>query len=124
MASSTDVERLLAQTQRERNVRATLKMQIKQHAQKERDFAEWEERLVDKQQRIEDNIVNCDDMLRQADAKREHAEDNVKRDAESQRSSMRDIARLRAQLEDIRAKCAHVSDEIQASSKYFEFLSR
>ena len=63
-------------------------------------------------------------MLRQADAKREHAEDNAKRDAESQRSSMRDIARLRAQLDEIRAKCAHVSNEIKASSKYFEFLSR
>jgi hypothetical protein len=81
MASSTDAERLLAQTQRERNVRGTLKMRIKQHAQKEREFAEWEDRLVDKQQRIEENIVNCDDMLRQADAKREHAEDNAKRDA-------------------------------------------
>jgi chromosome segregation ATPase len=97
---------------------------MKQHAEKEREFSEWEQRLNDKQQQIEGNIINCDDMLRQADAKREHAEDNAKRDVETQQSSMRDILKLRAQLDEIRAKCVRRSNQIQASAKYFEFLCR
>ena len=119
-----DAERLLEKTVTELEVRATLNSLIKEHEDNERSFAEWESRLLEKEKSIEDSIINCDEMLRQADAKRECAEESAKRDVKMHDSCAHEMCRLRSQLTNIRSKISRVVKEVGSSAIYFEFLSR
>lgn len=120
--ASSDAERLIAKTEAELKVSDALKSSLEEHAEKEREFIEWEGRLHESQARMENNIVNCDEMLRQVDAKREHAEACVTRDSEENEGYARDLQGLRDRLSLIRSQTASVAGEIESNSKYFEFL--
>jgi len=122
--ASTDAERLTAKIEAELRVRDALKSSLKEHAEKEREFVKWEERLHESQTQMESNIVNCDEMLRQVDAKREHAEACVTRDSEENESYALHLQGLRDQLHLIQMETASVAGEIESNSKYFEFLRR
>lgn len=122
--ASTDAERLTAKTEAGLKVCDTLKSSLKQYAKKEVEFVAWEGRLHESKARMESNIVNCDEMLRQVDAKREHAEACVTRDAEENENYARHLQSLRDRLSLIQSETASVSCEIESNSKYFEFLRR
>lgn len=122
MAAATEDERSRGQVETERELSSTLKSCIREHAKRECAYVEWEERLRIKQRSIEDNIVNCDDIVRQTDAKHLLATENAKRDIESQENSAHVIENLRRKLIEIRDEHHRTTVQIQHGEKYFEYL--
>ena len=123
MAAATDNERLCAQAETECELSSTLKACIKEHEKRECEYVKWEERLRHKKRSIEDNIVNCDDIVRQTDAKHLLATENAKRDIENQENSVHVIEDLRRKLIEIRDENHRTTMQIQHGKKYFEYLS-
>ena len=123
MAAATDNERLCAQAETECELSSTLKACIKEHEKRECEYVKWEERLRNKKRSIEDNIVNCDDIVRQTDAKHLLATENAKRDIENQENSVHVIEDLRRKLIEIRDENHRTTMQIQHGKKYFEYLS-
>jgi hypothetical protein len=119
-----DVARLALHRERERHFRQVLKEKVGECAVNERDFAAWERRVADTQVQIEENIVHCDEMLREADAKRSRAQRTAMDDLNTQRMKSRDISALLERITDIRAKCKTAERKIKANERYFQYLYR
>lgn len=121
---NADAARLAEHAQTELEVRRVLKTKVCENAAKEREFTEWERRMQEKQVTIEENIVNCDDMLREADAKRDRARKSAMDDLRAQRMKSRDITISREFLSTVRAKNAVIDHKLKANARYFQYLYR
>ena len=119
-----DAARLAEHAEKERNIRQLLKAKVHEHAMREREFAAWERRMADTQVQIEENIVNCDDMLREADAKRSRAHKNAMDDLNAQRMKSQDICAMLESIAHIRTKCKMVDRKLKTNERYFQYLYR